>query len=373
MRNDAWTVQQAMDSAPDAIVLSPGPCTPNEAGICCDLIRAAAGRIPLLGVCLGHQAIGQVFGGDVVRAPVPMHGKVSPVRHDGTDVFAGLPSPFQATRYHSLIVDAATLPDVLGADGLDRGRHGHGPAPPGRCRCSACSSTRRASPASTGMTSWPTSSRLPAAPTRPHARAERAALACPRSSPSWRASPTAPTLSAEEAEAAFGIIMSGEATPAQIAGLLMAMRVRGETVPELTGAVRAMRARMVAVAAPPERWTCAARAATVAAPSMSPPPSPSCWPAAGVPVAKHGNRNLSSLTGGADVLTRAGRQRGRAAGPATGRAAGRRLRLPVRAASPRRLAPCRGSAGGAWHAHDLQPARPLGKPGRGAPAADRRL
>ncbi len=113
VRNDAWTVQQAMDSAPEAIVLSPGPCTPAEAGICCDLIRAAAGRIPVLGVCLGHQAIGQVFGGDVVRAAVPMHGKVSPMRHDGTDVFAGLPSPFRATRYHSLIVDAATLPEQL--------------------------------------------------------------------------------------------------------------------------------------------------------------------------------------------------------------------------------------------------------------------
>ena len=115
VRNDAWTVQQALDSAPEAIVLSPGPCTPNEAGICCGLIRAAAGRIPLLGVCLGHQAIGQVFGGDVVRAAAPMHGKVSPVRHDGTGVFAGLPSPFNATRYHSLIVDAATLPDALQA------------------------------------------------------------------------------------------------------------------------------------------------------------------------------------------------------------------------------------------------------------------
>ncbi len=115
VRNDALTVNEALARAPEAIVISPGPCTPSEAGICCDLIAAAAGRIPVLGVCLGHQAIGQVFGGDVVRAPTPMHGKVSAVRHRGTDVFEGLPTPFQATRYHSLIVDAVTLPDTLAA------------------------------------------------------------------------------------------------------------------------------------------------------------------------------------------------------------------------------------------------------------------
>jgi len=113
VRNDALTVDAALAKRPDAIVISPGPCTPSDAGICCDLIAAAAGHVPVLGVCLGHQAIGQVFGGDVVRAAAPMHGKVSPVRHGGTDVFAGLPSPFQATRYHSLIVEAGTLPDVL--------------------------------------------------------------------------------------------------------------------------------------------------------------------------------------------------------------------------------------------------------------------
>ena len=113
-RNDALTVAEAMAMAPDAILLSPGPCTPDEAGICLDLIAAAAGSgMPLLGVCLGHQALGQAFQGRVVRAPTLMHGKTSPIHHQGQSVFAGLPSPFTATRYHSLIVERETLPPVL--------------------------------------------------------------------------------------------------------------------------------------------------------------------------------------------------------------------------------------------------------------------
>ena len=111
-RNDALTVAQALALRPQGIVISPGPSDPDHAGICLDLI-ARAGRIPVLGVCLGHQVIGQAFGGKVVRAPTPMHGKLSAIRHDGSSVFAGLPSPFDATRYHSLIVARAGLPKAL--------------------------------------------------------------------------------------------------------------------------------------------------------------------------------------------------------------------------------------------------------------------
>jgi anthranilate synthase/aminodeoxychorismate synthase-like glutamine amidotransferase len=113
VRNDRLTVADAVGRNPEAIVLSPGPCTPNEAGICLDLIAAAAGKIPILGVCLGHQAIGQAFGGQVVRAPLPMHGKLSAISHDGGGILDGVPNPFSATRYHSLIVARDTLPDTL--------------------------------------------------------------------------------------------------------------------------------------------------------------------------------------------------------------------------------------------------------------------
>ena len=112
-RNDAITLDQIRERAPAAIVISPGPCTPNEAGISMDVIRTFAGQIPLLGVCLGHQSIGQVFGGRIVRAPRIMHGKTSKIFHDEKGLFAGVENPFVATRYHSLVIAPETLPDVL--------------------------------------------------------------------------------------------------------------------------------------------------------------------------------------------------------------------------------------------------------------------
>ena len=116
-RNDALSVDEALGLKPDGVLLSPGPRTPNEAGICLGLLAAAPDDLPILGVCLGHQAIGQAFGGDVVRASTLMHGKTSPIHHEGKGLFASLPNPFTATRYHSLSVEKSTLPKVLEVTG----------------------------------------------------------------------------------------------------------------------------------------------------------------------------------------------------------------------------------------------------------------
>jgi anthranilate synthase component II len=113
IRNDQISVADALALKPEKIVISPGPCTPSEAGISVPLIAEAAGKVPILGVCLGHQSIGQVFGGKIVRARQVMHGKVSPIHHEGRGVFSGLPSPFIATRYHSLVIEQASLPACL--------------------------------------------------------------------------------------------------------------------------------------------------------------------------------------------------------------------------------------------------------------------
>jgi anthranilate synthase component 2 len=113
LRNDEIGAEEALELKPEGIVLSPGPCTPNEAGICMDVIRKADGGVPILGVCLGHQAIGQVYGGQIVRAPQPMHGKLSKIHHSGKSVFRGLNNDFLATRYHSLTIDPPSVPSEL--------------------------------------------------------------------------------------------------------------------------------------------------------------------------------------------------------------------------------------------------------------------
>lgn len=116
VRNDAMSAEQALAHPADAILLSPGPCTPTEAGICLDIVRGAPGRKPVFGVCLGLQAIGQAFGGDIVRAPIPMHGKISTIRHGGRGLFRGINRPFEATRYHSLVIDRASCPPELAVE-----------------------------------------------------------------------------------------------------------------------------------------------------------------------------------------------------------------------------------------------------------------
>ena len=113
VRNDELTVAAIRELAPERIVISPGPCTPNEAGVSLEVLEKLSGSVPILGVCLGHQSLGQAFGGKVVRARTIMHGKTSPIRHKGLGVFAGLPDPFEATRYHSLVVEKDSLPDCL--------------------------------------------------------------------------------------------------------------------------------------------------------------------------------------------------------------------------------------------------------------------
>ncbi len=113
VRNDALTVAEIAALEPERIVISPGPCTPNEAGVSLEILEELSGRVPILGVCLGHQSLGQAFGGKVIRAKTIMHGKTSMIRHTGKGVFAGLPDPFEATRYHSLVVERDSLPDCL--------------------------------------------------------------------------------------------------------------------------------------------------------------------------------------------------------------------------------------------------------------------
>ena len=289
-RNDAIDVAGVRAMAPQAIVISPGPCTPKEAGVSVPLLREMAGELPILGVCLGHQCIGEAFGGKVVRAGRLMHGKTSPIVHDGRNIFAGLPNPFDAMRYHSLLVDADSVPSSLEV------------------------SARTAEGEVMGLTASHAPGRGDPVPSRidRHARGQTAArefskAGCRMSElrDAFDAVLAGRSLDAASAERVMGEIFDGEPAEALIAGFLVALKLKRESAAELTGGARAMRARARALDLDGGNvldtagtggdgagtFNISTGAALVAA-------------AAGVPVAKHGNRAISGRVGAADVLER---------------------------------------------------------------------
>ncbi len=307
VRNDAITAEHALELSPRGIVISPGPGTPSDAGISSDLVRLAADAgTPVLGVCLGHQVIGEVFGARVVRAPQPIHGKTDEIHHDGRGLFDGLANPFIATRYHSLVVDAGSVPESLEVvartvDGVVMAlRHRHLPIDGVQFHPESVLTPEGVKLLANFLDAVgevPRASRTSnAARGRSDDRVATVLEAIARVSAGG-------SLDEEEAATVMGSIMDGEATPAQISALIMGMRMKGETVEEITGFARAMRARAVPVRPAVEgcvdvcgtggdglhTFNISTCAAFVVA-------------GAGVPVAKHGNRAVSSAAGSADVL-----------------------------------------------------------------------
>ncbi len=310
-RNDAITLDEIAVLKPDQIVISPGPGTPDDAGISLELIKRFHREIPILGVCLGHQAIGQAFGGQVVRAPRLMHGKVSAIEHNQSGIFHNLPNPFTATRYHSLVVQEP-LPDCLEitARSQDGGE---------------VMALRHQDYPTVGVQFHPESIlteygheilRNFLEIEAPRLGGSNTVIAAPKEEPIIMPIKTAinklmssQSLNRDEAEAVMTQIMSGEATPAQIGAYLIALRVKGETVDEITGSARAMRRSAVAVkpATPPEELvdTCGTGGDGSGTFNIS---TTAAFVVAGTgqKVAKHGNRAASSKSGSADVLAALG-------------------------------------------------------------------
>lgn len=304
VRNDAITLDEIAALAPSHIVISPGPGTPDDAGISLEVIRHFAPSIPILGVCLGHQAIGQAFGGQVVRAPRLMHGKVSAIHHDGKGIFYGLPSPFQATRYHSLIV-RYPLPDSL--EVAARTAEGeimalrHRRYPTVGVQFHPESFLTEHGPYM--LRAFLESDRVPAEMAG-SALELSAAVGVISMQAALARLMSGQSLSEGEAEAAMTQIMHGQATPAQIGAFLTALRIKGETVEEITGCARAMRYSARQVRPRRQRQlvdTCGTGGDGAATFNIS-TTAAFVVAGAGLPVAKHGNRSVSSRSGSADVI-----------------------------------------------------------------------
>ena len=317
-RNDALSAAEALALAPAGIVISPGPGTPADAGISADVVRAAAGAgVPVLGVCLGHQVIAEVFGAAVCRAPKPVHGKTDEIVHDGTALFAGIPSPFTATRYHSLCVETDSVGEPLvvearTADGVIQGmRHRDLPVFGVQFHPESV-----LTPEGTKLLAnfLDVCGEVPLARSADEAPAAIAAAGGSARSSARLAEVTTiggaiarvsggDALSESEAEHVMGIVMDGQATPAQISALVVAMRMKGETVDEIAGFARAMRQRATPVRPTAAHYidTCGTGGDGLHTFNVS-TTTAFVVAGAGVPVAKHGNRAVSSSAGSADVL-----------------------------------------------------------------------